>query len=129
MDTDSQETLCIFIQRSIATIEAAELLLILARDSARECEVEEIVHEIRPTVITDSQARKSLLLFRAQGLVVEKKDDRFQYEPASPALASAVSALVKAYNERPITLIRIITSTGKGVGERLSPFTGGLSRY
>jgi hypothetical protein len=129
MDTDSEETLCIFIQRSIATIEAAELLLILARDSARECEVEEIVHEIRPTVITDSQARKSLLLFRAQGPVVEKKDDRFQYEPASPALASAVSALVKAYNERPITLIRIITSTGKGVGERLSPFTGGLSRY
>lgn len=110
MDVDFPEELCIFIQHSIPTIEAAELLVMLSRDSSRQWTLKEIVHEIRPTVITEAEVQKYLLLYRARGLVIENQDARFQYQPASAALASIVGTLVKAYNERPVTLMRLIYS-------------------
>jgi hypothetical protein len=110
IDSDFPEELCLLIRDTIPTIEAAELLIVLCRDPARQWKPEEIVHEIRPTVISESEVRKCLVLFRACGLVIENQDARFQYQPASAALASTVGTLVKAYNERPVTLMRLIYS-------------------
>jgi hypothetical protein len=109
-DADFPEELCQFIKETIPTIEAVELLVVLSRDPAKQWKPEEIVHEIRPTVMSESEVRKCLVLFRTRGLVIENQDARFQYEPASGALETTVSALAKAYNERPVTLIRTIYS-------------------
>jgi len=109
-DADFPEELCLLIKDTIPTIEAAELLVVLSRDPARQWKPEEIVHEIRPTVIAESEVRKCLALFQARGLVIESQDARFQYQPASDALDSTVRALAKAYKERPVTLIRLIYS-------------------
>ena len=110
IDSDFPEELCLFIKDTIPTIETAELLVVLSRDPAKEWKPEEITHEMRLSGIAESEVRKWLVLFRARGLVIENQDARFQYEPASAALASTVSALAKAYNERPVTLIRLIYS-------------------
>lgn len=110
IDADFPDELCRFIYDTIPTIETAELLLCLARQPDRQWLPEELVREIRPTVITDAAARKYLATFSARGLVVEKQDNRFQYSPASAGLEGAVRALAKAYNERPVTLIRWIYS-------------------
>jgi hypothetical protein len=109
-DADFPEELCLFIKDTIPTIEAAELLVVLSHHPAKEWKLEEIVHEIRPTVIAESVVRKCLALFQARGLLIESQDARLQYRPASAALDSTVKALAKAYKERPVTLIRLIYS-------------------
>lgn len=110
MDADFPEELCLFIKETIPTLEAAELLVFLASESARYWKVEEIVDELRPTVIAESEIRRCLALFQARGLVVESQDACFQYRPASPGLDATVGTLAKAFNRRPVTLIRMIYS-------------------
>jgi hypothetical protein len=110
IDADFPEALSVFIQENISTTEAAELLVMLSGDPARQWNLQEILHNIRPTVITEGELRKYLLLFQARSLVIEHPGSRFQYQPASAILDSIVRALEKAYNERPVTLIRTIYS-------------------
>ena len=107
---DFPEALCIFIEDSVPTLEAAEVLITLSRNPARQWKPEDIMYQLQPTIIAESEIRKCLSLFRARGLVIENQDACFQYQPASEALDSTVSALAKAYNERPVTLIRLICS-------------------
>lgn len=109
-DADFPDELCRFIQDTIPSIETAELLLCLARHPEKAWSPEELVREIRPTVMTAAAARKCLATFSQQGLVAEKPDSRVQYRPRSAALEGAVRALAKAYNERPVTLVRRIYS-------------------
>jgi len=110
MDVDFPEELCLFIENTIPTIEAAELLVLLAGDPDRHWNVEDIVHELRPSVRAESEVRKCLDHFRARGLVAENQDAQFQYRPTSPTLDATVRALAKAFNQRPVTLIRMIYS-------------------
>jgi len=110
MDADFPQELCLFIQDTIPTIDAAELLVFLAGDRSRQWKVEEIAQELRPTIIAESEIRRSLSLFLTRGLVVENQDGRFHYRPTSPDLDATVGALAKAFNQRPVTLIRIIYS-------------------
>jgi hypothetical protein len=42
--------------------------------------------------------------------VIENQDAGLQYQPASAALDFTVRALVKAFEERPVTLIRLVYS-------------------
>jgi hypothetical protein len=110
MDADFPEELCLFIQKTIPTIDAAELLVLLARDPARHWRFGEIVHELRPTEIAESEIKRCLALFLANGLVVDNQDAGFQYRPATPSLDATVHALAKVFNQRPVTLIRVIYS-------------------
>jgi hypothetical protein len=109
-DADFPEELCLLIKDTIPTIEAAELLIVLSLDPAKQWTAEEIAHEIRPTVMAVAEVRKCLLLFQARGLVIENQDASFQYQPTSAALDSTVRALAKAFKERPVTLMRLIYS-------------------
>jgi hypothetical protein len=110
MDADFPEELCLFIENTIPTIEAAELLVLLAGDPVRHWKVEDIIHELRPTVRAELEVRKCLALFLSRGLVTENSDASFQYRPDSPGLDATVGALAKAFNQRPVTLIRMIYS-------------------
>ena len=108
MDADFPQELCLFIQDTIPTIDAAQLLVFLAHDPTTHWKVEEIAQELRPTIIAESEIRKCLALFLARGLVVENQDTRSHYRPTSPDLDATVGALPKAFNQRPVTLIRMI---------------------
>jgi hypothetical protein len=57
--------------------------------------------------VTLSAAKEYLTLFESHGLV-QRDHDGFRYHGASPDLQAATDALLQAYNERPVTLIRMI---------------------
>jgi hypothetical protein len=49
-----------------------------------------------------------LALFQAGGMIAVGPDKRVQYRPAHQAVAAQVATLAQAYQERPVTLIRVI---------------------
>jgi hypothetical protein len=107
-DPDFPEELQSFIQEAIPTLDAAELLLLLAAVPDREHSIDSIVEAMHPTVITDTAVRRYLQQFHAQGLVRVRENDAFQYAPATPELDEAVRTLTRVFNQRPVTLVRVI---------------------
>ncbi len=108
-DAEFSDDFCRFIQTTIPSFEAAELLLLLARGAGVEWRLEEALARLRPAVsITDAEAARYVELLRANALVAVAADRRFRYLPGSYFLEEQVKALERAYNERPVTLIRMI---------------------
>ncbi|HTS18683.1 MAG TPA: hypothetical protein VMP11_14000 [Verrucomicrobiae bacterium] len=106
---DLSDALLQFIRLCIPSFEAAELLLFLAQHADRSWRAEEIAREIKPNVPPLPRIRECLALFQARGLATEQSES-YQFAPGSPELRSAVDALARAYEERPVTLIRTINS-------------------
>jgi hypothetical protein len=107
-DPDFPEELRSFIREMIPTIDAAELLVMLALNSERAYSVQEAVEAMQPTAVTAPAARRYLMHFHAQGLVAPRDGEAYQYSPGSPELDEAVRALARVYNARPVTLVRMI---------------------
>ena len=107
-DPDFPPELRSFIQDIVPSVDAAELLVLLAHDPGRQYSVREAVDAMRPTAVTEPAARRYLLHFLARGLVAAPKEDTYHYEPASPERDTMVRALARVYNERPVTLVRLI---------------------
>ena len=95
-DADFSDEFCRFLQASVPTVQAAELLLQLFADPAAT---------LRPK---DAAEAKLLQSFHAGGLAMTSVDQAYQYHAASAALHANVETLAKAYEARPVTLIRII---------------------
>lgn len=106
-DADFPEDLCHLIRDVVPTVEAAELLLAMARLSEKSWAPADLAKKIKPSVISIEATKKALHGFVARGLAFEKSPGCFQFS-ASAALAESVAALQRAYNERPVTLIRMI---------------------
>lgn len=70
--------------------------------------VPELIEALRPTAVTEPVVRESLALLRTQGILSESPEGNILYRPDSPALERALGLLVRAYNERPVTLIRTV---------------------
>jgi hypothetical protein len=102
------EEVRLLIQSSVPTIDALEVLLFLARHPGTPWRPSEIVNQMQPTVITEAAANEYIALFEEHGLVTAQPDGAFVYAPASPELEEAMVALMQAYNERPVTLIRVV---------------------
>ena len=95
-DTDFSDDFCAFVQAAIPALEAAELLLCVAA---------------RPDVWWDRAqpgAERYVETLAAHGFVENGSDGRFRYRVPNEALASHVRTLARAYEERPVTLIRMI---------------------
>jgi hypothetical protein len=108
-DSDFSDEFCRFIQTTIPSVAAAELLLLLAKDPGRWWDPKEIPGNLPPgSNVTEEETRKCLELFQARALLEVGPDQRVQYRPGSGNLAALVRALAQAYNERPVTLIRMI---------------------
>jgi hypothetical protein len=107
-DPDFPDDLRAFLQEYISSVDAAELLVVLARDPTRGYRLGDAIAAMRPTVLSEPAARSYLIHFEAHGLVTSEGGATYRYSPATPALDAAVRALTKAYNERPVTLVRTI---------------------
>ena len=108
-EVDFSDEFCQFLQTAVPAVEAAELLLVLRRDSARAWTVAEAVEALGPGVsLPQDAAAKHFDEFQARGLVAIDAEKRVQYRPASDTLAAHVATLEKVYRERPVTLIRVI---------------------
>ena len=107
-DPDFPEALRAFIREMIPSVDAAELLVLLASNRDRAYTVDEAVQAMHPTAVTAPAARRYLLHFQAQGVVVAHEGAAYQYAPGSDELDAAVAALTRVFNERPVTLVRLI---------------------
>jgi hypothetical protein len=86
-DADFSDAFCRFVQANLPSVEAAEVLLAAFRNPDVPCERS-----------PESQS------FQAAGLL----DAAGRYRPAGEPLHAFVQTLAKAYEERPVTLIRLI---------------------
>jgi hypothetical protein len=107
-DPDFPEALRVFIRDNIPDVDAAELLLQLARDRDRPYDLHTLLSDLAPTAISDAVARKHLTAFQERGLVVSTRANTYQYSPSTPQLDAAVHALTRVYNARPVTMVRMI---------------------
>ena len=106
MSTELTPTLLEFIRTCIPSYQVAEVLLAMAAYPNRDFTAEEIVEIMRPVEITEPAAQRSLAILTVCGLLGQHAG-RFTYRP-SPELAPRAQELLRAYNERPVTLIRAI---------------------
>ncbi|HEX7053618.1 MAG TPA: hypothetical protein VF211_06740 [Burkholderiales bacterium] len=107
-DAQFSDEFCRFLQTSVPSVDAAELLLLLARDASRWWSNLELLAALRPAPLTDADITRMLETLVARGLVVQAADKRVQYHPANDELDGYVRTLAQAYSERPVTLIRVI---------------------
>jgi len=108
-DSAFSEDFFAFIQSAVPSVAAAELLLLVARQPERWWTVAEIRSELPADVNMDDGGIASCLeALRARGLVEIEAQRGARYHAATEALESHVKTLARAYNERPVTLIRMI---------------------
>ena len=108
-DSAFSDDFCRFIQTVLPSVDAAELLLLLAGEPERWWAMGELAARLRPASnITDADALRHLEQFQARGLIAVGPDRRLQFRPADEALHGQVRTLAQAYRERPVTLIRMI---------------------
>ena len=108
-DADFSDAFCEFLQRSISTVDAAELLLLLYSHRDIAWEPRDLAARLEPVAsLSVGDTATYLELFRQHGLVLRGDGERLRFEPASAELETHVRTLARLYNERPVTLIRVI---------------------
>lgn len=108
-DADFSDDFCRFLQQSIPSVDAAELLLFLRAHAERTWAPSEAAANLRPAVqIGDADAARYVEAFVARGLVAAEPDRRVQFRPGTEELEMYTQMLALAYKERPVTLIRMI---------------------
>ena len=106
-DPDFTDELCAFLQRCVANVDAAELLLLLAKNPDRSWAVNELQAQLAPSTISDADVQRSLDALQQCDVVERDADKRVRYRP-SVAYDAQVAALSRLYLERPVTLFRVI---------------------
>lgn len=107
-DAQFSDDFCRFLQTTVPSVDAAELLLFLQRESSRAWSIAELAAALRPAALTEADVSRYVERFLGRGLVLQEADKRVQYHPGSEELADFVRTLLQAYSERPVTLIRVI---------------------
>lgn len=97
-----------FIRRSVPSVWALDVLLLVRRPPTRSWSMGELVGELRAS---DAVVTGVLAGFQRDGLVVRDDDDRFRFAPAGQLLDDLAQALAEAYAERPFAVISAIVST------------------
>jgi hypothetical protein len=96
------------VARHVRTMEQVEVLLLLARGSERALSADEIRAALR---LDQNAVAATSLAGLEEGRLIEEQPGhppRWRYAPATPELRRAVELLAVAYNERPVTLVRMI---------------------
>lgn len=104
-DVEFSDEFCRFIQGNVPAVNAAELMLLLARRPGASYSVDEAVAKLGPGVAAP-EAEKFLDLWVASG-IVRRENARYRYNAQSEH-AAHVSVLSLAYEKRPVTLVRVI---------------------
>jgi hypothetical protein len=108
-DADFSDEFCSFIQRTVPTVEAVDLMLVLSTQPDTWWTVTELAAQLRPGVmLTDADVARYIESFQKNRLLATRTDKRFRYQPESAQLEADVQRLARAYRERPVTLIRMI---------------------
>ena len=105
MTSEIPDDLLIFVRRTIRSVWALDLLLLLRKNSDRAHTVHELATELRAS---DAVVLGALPLLIAEGLVTEVDKGRFAYRPSDPVLVEKVDRLADTYRKSPVALVREI---------------------
>jgi len=97
-----------FIRRSVPSVWALDVLLLVRRPPTRSWSMGELVGELRAS---DAVVSGVLASFQRDGLVVKDGCDQFRFAPTADLLEDLTDALADAYAERPFAVISAIVST------------------
>lgn len=108
-DSAFSEEFFAFIHTTVPSVSVAELILLIYKQPDRWWTVSAVRDELPPDVnMTEGNIATSLDVLRSRGLVEFDGEKRVRYRAASENLNGHVHTLAQAYNERPVTLIRMI---------------------
>jgi hypothetical protein len=96
-----------FIQRSIKSVWALELLLLVRRERDRAWPIDELVRELRSSDAAVSEAVTSL---KSSGLLAADSADVVSYRPASAELDRMAAAIESTYAAKPLAVVKMIMS-------------------
>jgi hypothetical protein len=107
-DADLPREVRELVWRRLGSMEEIEVLLLLSRES-RALTVDEIRAAVRLPA-SDVPMSSVTRLVDAELIAAENTGNvvRFRYAPATSELRRAVDLLAVAYNERPVTLVRLV---------------------
>jgi DNA-binding IclR family transcriptional regulator len=107
-DSAFSQEFCAFIRDAVPSVDAAELLLFLFRNPDRRWTLSELLSALPADVnMAEKDAVACLETLRSRGLVELDEEKRVRYRAADP-LDAHVRTLAQAYDQRPVTLIRMI---------------------
>jgi hypothetical protein len=108
-DVEFSDEFCRFLQDVIPAVDAAELLLFVADRPDLAWDPRHIAAHMRPKVnLSDVDALRYLAAFQERGLLETVEGSKLRFRARTPELANHVRILAQAYEERPVTLIRVI---------------------
>ncbi|HLI21753.1 MAG TPA: hypothetical protein VKV32_11575 [Stellaceae bacterium] len=96
-----------FLRGSIRSVWDLELLLLFQKHRARLWTVDELVRDLRASVLIVGDALDAL---QKAGLVAKNANDQYQYWPISPELDQTVEAVAAAYASSPVAVTQAILS-------------------
>jgi hypothetical protein len=102
--TDDRE-LAAFVRDNLRSVWAMELLLLLHRAPERRWRPSELVRELRAS---DTLINDNLNLFQQHGLAVAE-DAGWRFAPANRMLEELTERLARAFRERPVTTMGLVT--------------------
>lgn len=107
-DPDFTDDFCSFLQRCVASVDAAELLLLLAKNPDRSWAAADLQAELAAeTTISEADVLRCLDAFQQRAVVTREAERHVRYRP-SPSHDAHVTLLARLYVERPVTLFRVI---------------------
>jgi hypothetical protein len=107
-DPDFTDEFCGFLQRCVANVDAAEVLLLLAKDPDRSWEIADVRAQLATiSNMSDLDAQRCVDALVQCGVVVREADRRVRYR-STPAHDAHSALLARLYVERPVTLFRVI---------------------
>jgi hypothetical protein len=107
-DPDFTDDFCGFLQRCVASIDAVELLLLLAKNPDQSWEVGDLQTELAAeATLSEADVLRCLDAFQYGAVVTRDAEKRVRYRP-SPSHDASVATLARLYVERPVTLFRVI---------------------
>lgn len=103
-------TLIDFLNETVLTYPAAVLLVFLSRTPGQSWTAESVADAMKPDLMSPTAVQEFAGHFARAGLLRFQADGSFVYDPPSEAARTAVIELARAYDERPVTLVRTIYS-------------------
>jgi hypothetical protein len=103
----TEEDLTAFVAKTIGSVWALELLLLLKREPQRSWTTEVLIREMRGSQVVIADALKML---QEAGLVAQDSAGAHRYQAASEHLDQLASELEKAYATKPMTVIKAIVA-------------------
>ena len=108
-----------FLDEHIESLEQLEILRVIAEDPAREWRASELAAEIQAE---PSAAAAHVTALAGRGLVIasSKDGEAARHGTATPELGGRLAAVLAAYRERPVTMIKLVYARAN---ERLRAFS------